>query len=113
MHELGIAQDIVKIAHEYAAKNNAQRITAFNLELSAAAHESEDALRFHLDHLTRGTLAEHARVEIKRVPVTAHCLDCGNEFAWEEPDEMCPRCNSAHLRAAHVDEFRLASIDIE
>jgi len=113
MHELGIAEEMLKIALEYAAKNHAARITAFNVEIGAAADESEDSLRFHLENLTRGTIAEGARIEIARVPATVKCLDCGNEFAWESPDEPCPRCSSSRIRALPQDEFRLVSIDAE
>jgi hydrogenase nickel incorporation protein HypA/HybF len=113
MHELGIAQGMLKVALDYAAKNNAKRITAFNVEMSAAADESEDSLRFHFENLTRGTMAEGARVEIARVPVKAKCLDCANEFAWESLDAACPRCSSVRIRAMAQDEFRLVSIDAE
>jgi len=113
MHEFGIAQEMLKVAFDYAAKNNAKRITALNVEMSVAADESEDSLRFHFEHLTRGTLAEGARVEIARVPAQAKCLDCANEFALNSEDATCPRCSSARVRALVQDEFRLASIDVE
>ena len=113
MHELGIAEQMLNVALDYAAKNNAKRITAFNVEMSAAADESADSLRFHLENLTRGTLAEGARVEISRVPVKAKCLECGNEFDWEAQDQVCPRCSSPRIRALLQDEFRLVSIDAE
>lgn len=113
MHEYGIAQEMLKIALDYAAKNSAQRITAFHIEMSALADESEESLRFHFDHVTRGTIAEGARVEISRVPMPAKCLDCGNDFAFTTPTTMCPRCSSSRIRALPQDEFRLTSIEIE
>ena len=113
MHELGIAQEMIKIAFEYAAKNRAAHITAFYIEISAAADESEDSLRFYFELLTPGTLAEGARIQITRVPVTAKCLDCGNEFAWETPEVACPRCDGARIRPLPQDEFRLVSIEVE
>lgn len=112
MHELGIAQEMLKVALDYAAKNNAKRITAFNVEMSVAADESEDSLRFHFEHLTIGTVAEGARIEMTRVPAMAKCLDCGNEFALESA-AVCSRCSGARIRALPQDEFRLVSIDAE
>jgi hydrogenase nickel incorporation protein HypA/HybF len=113
MHELGIAEQMLQVALDYAAKNNAKRITAFNVEMNAAMDESADSLRFHFENLSRGTIAEDARVEISRVPVKAKCLECGNEFDWEAQDQVCPRCAGARVRAVLRDEFRLASIDVE
>lgn len=113
MHELGIAQDIFKIASEYAAKHNAQRITAFNIEISAAMDESEDALRFHIENLARGTLAEGATINITRVPAHMVCLDCGNEFEFNTDNVICPRCAGIRVRAHSHDDFKLTSIEIE
>jgi hydrogenase nickel incorporation protein HypA/HybF len=113
MHELGIAQEMLKIAFDYANKNQSTRITAFNIAMSAAADESEDSLRFHFENLMRGTMAEGAKIEIERVPIQAHCLDCANEFAMESLDVQCPRCGGAHIRPQVTDEFKLTSIDVE
>jgi hydrogenase nickel incorporation protein HypA/HybF len=115
MHEHGIAQEMVRVALEYAAKNNATRITRLDVEISAAADESEDALRFHLDTLTRGTLAEGATVAIARVPLQAKCLACGNDFVLTSDTlrAICSRCSSVQVRVVDADEFRLASIDVE
>ena len=113
MHELGIAQEMLRVALDYAAKNHAQKITQFNIEMSAAADESEDSLRFHFENLTRGTPADGARVEIARIPIAAKCLDCGNEFALTDGAAACPQCASPRVRPLLHDEFRLASIDIE
>ncbi|CAG0978953.1 Hydrogenase maturation factor HybF [Anaerolineae bacterium] len=113
MHELGIAQEMLKIAVEYAAKHNAKRITGFNIEMSAMADESEDSLRFHLDTLMRGTIAEGAHVEITQVPVQVTCLACGNDFHLTADIAICPRCSSAQVRVQDSEEFRLASIEVE
>jgi hydrogenase nickel incorporation protein HypA/HybF len=113
MHELGVAQEMLKIAFDYANKNQAKRITAFNIAMSVAADESEDSLRFHFENLMRGTMAEGAKIDIERVPVQAHCLDCGNEFALESLDPRCVKCGSARVRPQVTDEFKLTSIDVE
>ena len=113
MHELGIAQDMLKIALDYAAKNKAARIVAFNIEMSAAANESEESLTFHIENAARGTPAEGARIEFTRVPARMKCLDCGNEFAMDTPEAGCPRCSSGRVMPLAHDEFRLASIEVE
>jgi hydrogenase nickel incorporation protein HypA/HybF len=113
MHELGIAQEMLTIALDYAAKNNAARITTLTVEMSAAADESEDSLRFHIENLMCGTAAEGARVVFTRVPTRMKCLDCGNEFATETPEAGCPRCSGQRLVPLVHNEFRLASIEVE
>ncbi len=113
MHELGIAEQMVKTALEYAERNHATRIARFNIEMSNAADESEDSLRFHFENLTRGTIGQDAKVEIRRVPVHKKCLDCGTDFESSASQSVCPQCASARVRAIPQDEFKLASIDVE
>jgi hydrogenase nickel incorporation protein HypA/HybF len=113
MHELGIAQQMLSVAFDYATKHKAQRITAFHIEISAAMDESEDALRFHIENLAHGTLAEGATIEIARVPAHVVCLDCGNEFELSDENVVCPRCASMRVRAHSHDDFKLTSIEIE
>lgn len=113
MHELGIAQEMVNVALDFAKQNNATQITLFSIEMSQGADESEAALRQHLETLTRGTIAEGARLEITRVPEQFHCLKCGNVFAPGYLGEACPKCGSARVLPDPHAEFKLASIDIE
>lgn len=113
MHELGVAQQMIEVALDYAKQNNAAHITHFSIEMSQAADESEDALRFHLETFARGTIAEGAQFEIKRVPVHLRCLKCGSEFDQEYLGEACPHCQSARVVPKMHDEFKLASIEIE
>ncbi len=114
MHEMSIAQGMLKVALDYAAEHHAQRITQFNIEISALADESEDSLRFYFETLTPGTRAEGARVEIVRAPSPAKCLQCGNEFTVGDLLNMtCPKCGSQQVHLLPQEEFRLVSIDIE
>jgi hydrogenase nickel incorporation protein HypA/HybF len=114
MHEYGIAQEMLKVAFEYAEKHHASRITQFDIEMSATADESQDSLRFYFEELTRGTIAQGARVEIVIIPVRAKCLDCGNEFDWQVQDAAaCPQCSGARLSVSRADDFRLVSISVD
>ncbi len=113
MHELGIAQELLNVALDFAKQNNATQITLFSIETSQSADESQAALRQHLETLTRGTIAEGAQFEIIRAPEQFHCLKCGNEYAPDYLGEACPKCGSARVLPIPRAEFKLASIDIE
>ncbi len=114
MHEMSIAQGMLKVALDYAAEHRAQRITQFNIEISALADESEDSLRFYFETLTPGTIAEGARVEIVRASSPVKCVACGNEFTIADALELtCPKCGSQQVHLLPQEEFRLVSIDVE
>lgn len=113
MHELGIAEEMLKVALDYAAKHNAARVTQFNVEMSAAADESEDSLRFHLENAAKGTIAEGAALVVSRMPAHAKCVECGNEFEWDGKEAACPSCLSPRILTSMRDEFKLASIEVD
>jgi hydrogenase nickel incorporation protein HypA/HybF len=113
MHELSLAQGMLQAALDRAAQNDAKRITGLNIEISAAADESEAALHFHIQNLMHGTIAEGARMAIARVPARLVCFNCGRESAPRADQAICPHCASARVRPALQDEFRLVSIDVE
>jgi len=113
MHEYGIAQEMVSVALQQAQVNQAQRITRFRIKMSRVADESEDSLRFYLENLTRGTVASNAKFEIERIGLPMHCLKCGKEFEKDDTLPRCPRCQSTHVMQDCLDEFKLASIEIE
>ncbi|MFC1662171.1 hydrogenase maturation nickel metallochaperone HypA, partial [Gemmatimonadota bacterium] len=54
-------------------------------------------LQKYFDHLSRGTVAEGARLRVHRSPLTFRCEPCTTEFEAlrEELDlARCPRCGS-------------------
>ncbi len=112
MHELGMVQSMIDVALDYADKNQARKITAFNIEISQTADESEESLLFYFELLSRGTLAEGAHVDLSRVPAQARCADCGNEFALDISAPACPRCAGTNVKPIG-DDVRLVSIDVQ
>lgn len=113
MHELGLVKGMLDVALALATERHATRITTFNVEMSATAHESPQALALHLETLAQGTVARGAKLEIVRIPSRVVCFHCGAEFASEDVDAACPVCASLAVRPARQDEFRLVSIDVE
>ncbi|MBI4790303.1 MAG: hydrogenase maturation nickel metallochaperone HypA [Chloroflexi bacterium] len=112
MHELGIAQQMLKIALDHAGANKTEQITAFNIEMSDMADENPESLTLCLENLARNTIAQDARVNIARVPARMSCLDCGNEYDSATSPGACPHCHSTLIRPLEGDEFRLISIDV-
>ncbi len=113
MHEVGLAQSMLQAALNLATSSDANRITLFNVEMTAAGHESGEALRLHFENLARGTIAEGARMDIAPIPARLVCLHCGDDFESVADHPGCPRCASVQVRRLPQDDFRLVSIDIE
>ena len=93
MHEMSLAEGILKIALDVAADNHAKKISAVGLKLGDMAGVEVEALNFSFNILKRNTVAENAELKINRVPITAECNKCGKNFVVEHYNFFCPDCD--------------------
>jgi hydrogenase nickel incorporation protein HypA/HybF len=64
MHELTLLTEIMHKIEHVATDEHADAVTAVSVELGALAHISPEHLREHFELAARGTVAEHARLDI-------------------------------------------------
>lgn len=113
MHELPVAENILKITLRHAEKSGAQRVTGLYLVIGQLASVVDDSLQFYWDFLSEGTLAEGAILHFQRIPAELQCLDCGHIYKLNHEDFACPQCRSQSIKVTSGEEFYLDSIDIE
>jgi hydrogenase nickel incorporation protein HypA/HybF len=66
MHEMALCESVLKILEEEAAKQRFDRVESVRLEVGRLSHVEPEAMRFCFEAVTRGTLADGARLEILR-----------------------------------------------
>jgi len=67
MHELAIAQEIVKRGVAEAERQGAPRVTAFHVKLGPVGFATADNLRFCIQAAAHGTIAQDAQVHVRNV----------------------------------------------
>jgi hydrogenase nickel incorporation protein HypA/HybF len=112
MHEVALAEGVLRIVLDAARANAARSIRAVRVELGALAHVEPDALSFCFDAVTRGSAAEGAKLEIVRTEGAAWCLPCGARVALARLGDACPRCGSHQLQVVEGEEMRVMDIAI-
>jgi hydrogenase nickel incorporation protein HypA/HybF len=112
VHEAGLAQAALEIAAERARERGATRIHRLVLQVGDLSGVVADALRFALDALSVGTIAEGAGFEIEVVPVECHCPACDRPFRPTDVVYSCPNCGaiSSDVRQGH--ELVLHSMEV-
>lgn len=113
MHEMGIAQEVLRQALTAAEANRISHIARLQLKLGAFSGVVEDALRFSFEVASRDTKAEGAVLEVENVPLTIRCADCGKESAIQPLLFQCPSCNSRRVDILTGQELSLDSIEGE
>ncbi len=109
MHELGICQEVVRIASERCGGASVKRVV---LEVGVLTAVLPEALRFCFQLATEETPLQGAALEIVEVPGQARCRGCGASLVLRVPYGQCA-CGGIDLEwtagdALHVRELEVA-----
>jgi hydrogenase nickel incorporation protein HypA/HybF len=113
VHEVSLVESIVDLVAEEQRKQFFARVRMIRLTVGALGHAEPDALRFCFDAVTRGTVADGARLEIQIVPGEGWCAVCRQYAQVSERFAACPVCDHGPMRLTAGDELRLAELEVE
>lgn len=113
MHELSLAQEIVRIVEETVAAHAGARVTGVQLRIGALQLVQPEALRFGFSATTAGTTLDGAALTIEHVPAAAHCESCRVTFEVADFVLVCPQCGRAAGRIVRGRELDIVTIDID
>ena len=113
MHEVSLCESILDILREEAKKQKAAKVVAVGMKIGEMAGVVEDSLRFAFEVVSKGTLAEGARLDIEHVPLTARCRSCNREFHVVGYAFSCAHCDSPEIEIVSGREMTIEDIDME
>lgn len=108
MHELGITQEVIAIAEEYA---NGRRVVRVVLEVGKLSGVLPDAVLFCFGLCAEGTAVEGAALEIVETPGRGRCRACGGDVELDRPFGQCA-CGNTDLDWIAGDELRVRELEI-
>ena len=112
MHEVSLMQRVVEIAEEAARQNEATQIHRLGLRIGPLLGVVPEALEFAFDVVTRGTMAEAAKLEVQYLPLRADCLSCKQAFEPPGFDLTCPHCGSLQTQVEGGREMELTTLEV-
>lgn len=112
MHEMSLAEGVLRIIEESAAKERFQHVKTVFLEIGRLSHVEVDSLRFCFDAVINGSVAEGARLEIIEVPGRAWCMPCGESVQVNTLFDACPKCGGYQLKMTGGDEMRVKELEV-
>lgn len=95
MHELPVTKSILDIVLRHAESNGVQKVISIQLIIGALSDLEEEWLQSYFDHLSRGTVAEGAKLKVRRSSLTLFCRHCSSEFSVPREsldNTQCPEC---------------------
>ena len=112
MHEVALAEGVLRIVMDAARASAAARVHTVWVELGALAQVEPEALAFCFDAVTRGSVAEGATLDIVRTAGAAWCMPCSVQVPVAKLGDACPHCGSYQLQVLQGDEMRVKEIGI-
>jgi len=116
MHELSVTKSIYQIVLKHAKSGNVERVISVNLEIGSLSDLQEEWVQRYFDHLSRGTIAEGAKLKINRVPAIFHCNRCQRSFEVEsmlEDDLSCTLCHSREVILVSGREYQVKNMEVQ
>ncbi len=113
MHEMSLAEGIVQLIEESAAKEGFSSVKLVAVEIGRLSSVEPEALAFCFDAVARGSIAEGARLEIENVPGQGVCLQCGAEVEIEALYDPCSKCGAYGLRVTGGTEMRVKELEVD
>ncbi|MCL2157713.1 MAG: hydrogenase maturation nickel metallochaperone HypA [Methanobrevibacter sp.] len=120
MHELSMADGILKAVLENAEKNEANEVIEVTIQIGKMALINPEQIKFMLDILSEDTIANKAKFLIEEIPVEINCSKCGfegkadiDETDHYNPIVECPECGNMPVAIINGKDCTVKNIVIE
>lgn len=113
MHELSLANEVIKIAEYEAGRNKARLVSEITVEAGIFSGVEIDAFRSALEIVAKETVLEGALLNILKIKGQGYCNNCNIEFEMDNRIDTCPVCNSFPSEIRKGYEFRVVSLVVE
>lgn len=115
MHELSVIQSVLDIVLDHAKKYNAKKVKKINLEIGELSGFIPEWIQTYFDFVSKDTIAEKAKLVIKKIPAKIKCLECGKVFGIkkEKLEFACPKCKSTDIDLLQGREYFIKSIEVD
>ena len=109
MHELSIAEELLKIIFENAIKAGIDKVSKVNLRIGAYSGIFPDSLEFAFEVLSQDKMTEGAQLIIERVTPRFICQQCNRSV--ESDRDYCENCGSDEIVMLGGDELEIVSFE--
>ena len=113
MHELGIAEELLRVILPQAERHGAKKVTRVTLRIGVLRAVVADNLSFLFGHVSKDTIAEGAALAIEEVPVTVDCPSCGVRSESGTIVLECPACGAIGVGLSGGDDMQVVDFDID
>lgn len=113
MHELSIADAIVKSVLQEMHNRRLPSVQAIVLHIGVLSDVDPEALRFGFEAMTADTALADTALKIELIPVEGRCRSCGQAFAVNDFVFACSACQSGQIEVTRGNELDIAYLEVD
>lgn len=116
MHELPITEGILKIVLTHAEKNDVRKVMTIHLQIGKLSDLEDEWVQRYFDYLSKGTIAEGAKLKIERTPIVLKCNNCCATYNVEVTnigDAVCPDCGQKECKLISGREYFIKNMEVQ
>jgi hydrogenase nickel incorporation protein HypA/HybF len=110
VHELALADSIVRIARNHA---RGRRVARVDVTVGALRQVVPSALEFAFELVADGTELEGAELGLEHVEARVACRSCGAESACGGFPLVCARCGTDFVDVVAGEELFVAALELD
>ncbi len=116
MHELPITESILKIVLKHAEMNAVRKVMTIHLQVGKLSDLEDEWIQRYFDYLSKGTVAEGAKLKIERTPIVMQCNACSTSYEVEmgrTDDLVCPSCGEKGGTLLSGREYTIKEMEVQ
>jgi hydrogenase nickel incorporation protein HypA/HybF len=116
MHELPVTESILKIVLKHAEINSVRHIVAIHLQIGKLSDLEDEWIQRYFDYLSKGSVAEGAKLKIERMPIMMQCNACSKSYEAEAGklgDLVCPNCGDKDSTFLSGREYYIKDMEVQ
>jgi hydrogenase nickel incorporation protein HypA/HybF len=113
MHEYSVTMGLIKMVVEEGKKAGASSIKEIRLVIGDLSTIIDDSVQMYFDILSKGTIAEGAKLIFKRIQAEFVCTSCGHTYVKPAHGFDCPICGGLGRPTGVGKEFYVESMEVD
>ncbi len=113
MHEMSIAEGIIQVLEDAAQAQGFSRVSSLWVEVGQLSGVEPESLAFCFDAVSRGTLAEGAKLELLITPGQGHCLECHQDTPLAAVFDPCQHCGAVPVQVTGGTDMKVKELMVE
>lgn len=112
MHEISLAEEILRIIEESSAREGFLHVQSLTLEIGQLAGVDPESLSFALTHMPPGSLIDGAIIHLEELHGSGYCSSCKKRITIDFGLAPCPRCGHQPLSSIEGTELRVRHLEV-